>query len=65
MATDTFPAKSDASRLVTRTTYGGAPSGCDVIVYEIEGGKHSWADQNVDTSKILWYFFSRYIVSEN
>jgi len=65
METDTFPVKSDASRLVKRTTYGGAPSGCDVIVYEIDGGKHSWADQDVDTSKILWNFFSRYIVNEN
>lgn len=65
MTTDTFPAKRDASRLVKRTTYGGAPSGCDVIIYEIEGGKHSWAEEDVDTSKILWDFFARYIVNEN
>lgn len=65
VTTDSFPAKGDVSRLVTRTVYGDAPSGCDVIVYEIEGGKHSWADQDVDTSKILWDFFSRYLVTEN
>lgn len=65
MATDSFPVKSDASRMVKRIVYGGAPSGCDVIIYEIEGGKHSWADNDMDTSKILWDFFSRYIVKEN
>lgn len=65
VSTDTFPAKLDPSRLVTRTVYGDAPSGCDVIVYEIDGGEHSWADKDVDTSKILWNFFSRYLVIEN
>lgn len=62
MTTNTFPTKCNAYRPVTRTIYGGAPSGCEVIVYEIEGGKHSWADTDVDTSKILWNFFSRYIL---
>ena len=65
MATDTFPAKRDASRQVTRTVYGDAPSGCDVVVYEIDGGKHSWADEDMDTSKIIWDFFSRYLVDED
>ena len=65
MSTDTFPSKRDVSRLVTRIVYGDAPSGCEAILYEIEGGKHSWADEDVDTSKILWDFFSRYLVNEN
>lgn len=65
MAIDTFPAKCDENRTVKRTSYSGSPSDCDVIVYEIEGGKHSWAEGDVDTSKILWDFFSRYLVNEN
>ena len=64
MEIDSFPAKCDASRMVIRTSYSGAPSNCDVVIYEIDGGKHSWADEDVDTSKILWDFFSRYIVNE-
>ncbi len=62
MAVDTVPNKSDASRMVKRTFYGGAPSHCDVVLYEIDGGKHSWADGDVETSGILWDFFSRYLV---
>ena len=62
---DTFPVKCDDSRMVNRTLYSSAPSDCDVVIYEIEGGKHSWADQDVDTSKILWNFFSRYLVDKN
>ncbi len=63
MEIETFPSKSDANRMVKRTLYSGAPADCDVIIYEIDGGKHSWADEDVDTSKILWDFFSRYIVN--
>ncbi len=64
-AIDIFPTKRDANRMVKRTFYSDAPSDCDVVIYEIEGGKHSWADEDVDTSKILWDFFSRYLVDEN
>ncbi|MDE6270312.1 MAG: esterase [Muribaculaceae bacterium] len=65
MAIDAFPNKRDAGRTVKRTSYSGAPSGCDVIIYEIDGGKHSWAEEDVDTSKILWDFFSRYLEGGN
>ena len=65
IAIDTFPNKSDASRMVKRTSYSGAPSNCDVILYEIEGGKHSWAEADVNTSKVLWDFFSRYLVDKH
>ena len=65
MAIDTIPNKRDASQIVKCTSYSGSPSNCDVILYEIEGGKHSWAEEEVNTSKILWDFFSRYLVEEN
>lgn len=61
MSVDTFPTMRDPERIVTRTVYGDSPSGCDVVVYEIEGGKHSWADKDVATARILWDFFSRYL----
>lgn len=57
VSTDIFPTKIDSERMVTRTVYGDAPSGCDVIIYEIDGSEHSWADKDVDTSRILWDFF--------
>lgn len=65
MTIDTFPTKSDTSRMVKQTSYSDSPSDCDVIIYEIEDGKHSWADDDVDTSKILWDFFSRYLMNKN
>lgn len=65
MAIDTFPTKCGESRMVKRVSYSGAPSDRDVVIYEIEGTKHSWADDDMDTSKILWDFFSRYLVNEN
>ncbi|MDE6341229.1 MAG: esterase [Muribaculaceae bacterium] len=65
MAVDTFPNRCDPSRVVNRTSYSGSPSECDVIIYEIDGGKHSWAEEDVNTSRILWDFFSRYMTNEN
>lgn len=61
MTVDSIASLRDPARVITRTVYGDAPSGCDVIVYEIDGGKHSWADKDLPTSKILWEFFSRYL----
>ena len=61
MTVDSVASLRDPARVITRTVYGNAPSGCDVIVYEIDGGKHSWADKDLPTSKILWEFFSRYL----
>ncbi len=55
--TDSFPTMRDSTRMVTRTIYGNAPSGMDVIVYEIEGGSHSWHNKDLPTSEIIWKFF--------
>lgn len=57
MATDTFPTLTDSTRMVVRTVYGDAPSGMDVVLYEIEGGTHSWHAKDVPTSEIIWQFF--------
>lgn len=52
----------DPSRLITRTVHSGAPSGREVVLYEIHGGKHSWAAQDLPTAEIIWDFFSRQLL---
>ena len=57
METDTFPTLADTTRMVIRTVYGNAPSGKDVVVYEVQGAKHSWHAKDLPTSEIIWKFF--------
>lgn len=61
MQVDKYPTLSDSTRMVTRTVYADAPSGMDVVVYEIDGGKHSWGAKDVKTSQLIWDFFSKYL----
>lgn len=61
LTTDTLVSKRDTERLITRYSYTGAPSGMDVVVYEIDGGAHSWADKDLDTGEIIWQFLSPYV----
>ena len=35
--------------------------GNQVWFYEVVGGKHSWADQDLDTPSEIWKFFSMYM----
>lgn len=55
--TDTIPSKTDPERPVIRTCYGESKQNAPVILYEISGGKHSWGEKDVDTSKIIVDFF--------
>lgn len=57
METDSFPSMRDSTRMITRTVYGNAPSGMDVVVYEVDGGPHSWHSKDLPTSEIIWQFF--------
>lgn len=57
METDSFPTLRDSTRMVTRTVYGNAPSGMDVVLYEVDGGPHSWHNKDLPTSEIIWKFF--------
>ncbi len=57
MKVDSIPALSDSTRMVIRTHYGDAPSGKDVVLYEVQGGKHTWQAKDVSTSEIIWNFF--------
>lgn len=60
-ATGSMPNMSDPERRVNRTVWSGAPTGYDVVLYEIEGGKHSWGAKDLPTEEIVWEFLSRYI----
>ena len=60
-STDSMPTLNDPDRLVKHTLYSGANTGCDVELYEIEGGKHSWGAKDLPTEEIIWKFFSRYM----
>lgn len=41
----------------------GGP-GCEVRIFEIKGGKHSWALTDMDTCREIWNFFRIYIRTE-
>lgn len=58
VTTDSLCSMRDPQRLITRTVHSGAPSGREVVLYEIHGGKHSWADKDLPTAEIIWNFFS-------
>lgn len=38
----------------------GGPSS-EVLIYEVRGGDHSWADRYIPTCDLVWEFFSRYV----
>lgn len=61
MQTDTVPLLADSLRVAERTVYSGAPSGKDVVVYRVNGAKHSWHNKDLPTAQIIWDFFKRYI----
>lgn len=39
----------------------GSPSGCEVRLYEVCGGKHSWHLDDMDTIGEIWRFFELYL----
>ena len=57
----TVPSLPESGKTVVRTVYGNSPSGADVVLYRIEGGKHSWAKKDIETSEIIWNFFEPYL----
>ena len=38
----------------------GGPS-CEVRLYEVVDGKHSWAMNDLDTCREIWRFFREYL----
>ena len=41
--------------------YLGGDDGIEVRLYEVQGGKHSWALQDLDTCDEMWAFFRQYV----
>lgn len=46
---------------VVKHRYSGGTTGCDVWLYEVIGGVHSWHTGDLDTGEEIWQFFSRYL----
>lgn len=63
-ALENVTTKSDATHTVTRHTYSDSPSGCDVVLYEVADGAHTWHDKDIDTGEIILSFFDRYRKTE-
>ena len=58
---DTLPLKSVGSNKVVSHRYVDAKGGKEVWLYEIIGGKHTWANKDIDTAEEIWKFFSLFI----
>ncbi len=71
--TVTFPDTAKDGTIVVRHTYAPrSAGGCEVVLYEIRGGGHTWpgrvrgerllgkATSNIDANDIIWEFFSRH-----
>lgn len=64
MSTDTIPLLNDSTRFASRTIYFDSPQGCNVELWRIHGGKHSWFKKEVATHDVVWRFFESYIKPE-
>ena len=58
--TEELPLKSADSNKVIAHRYVGGKDGCEVWLYEIVGGKHTWATKDLDTAEEIWKFFSKF-----
>ena len=47
--------------LIIKHRYSSPTTGCDVWLYEVVGGVHSWFTNDIDTGEEVWQFFSRYL----
>lgn len=56
---DTLPSRS--LRRIVRQRYVGGTDGAEVWLYRIEGGKHSWGEEDMDTPEAIWEFFSKFV----
>ena len=46
---------------VIKHRYSGGTTGCDVWLYEVVGGVHSWHTKDINVGEEIWQFFSRYV----
>lgn len=51
---------SGGHRIIKHSFLGG-DNGCDVLLYEVVGGTHCWHTNDMNTGRVLWRFFSRFL----
>lgn len=62
-----LPLKGENTRQVLLHTWdGGLPAweggpSCQVLLYEVREGRHSWALSDMDTCSLIWAFFLKYL----
>lgn len=62
-----LPLKGENTRQVVLHRWdGGLPAweggpACQVLLYEVREGRHSWALSDMDTCSLIWEFFERYL----
>lgn len=53
--------KGDEGHPIIKHRYSGGKTNCDVWLYEVIGGVHSWHTDDIDTGEEIWQFFARYL----
>jgi len=53
--------KGDEGHRIIKHSYSGSPTGCDVLLYEVVDGVHSWHTGDINVGEEIWKFFSRYV----
>lgn len=53
--------QGDQGHPIIKHRYSSSTTGCDVWLYEVVGGVHSWHFGDIDTGEEVWRFFSRYV----
>ena len=53
--------QGDQGHPIIKHRYTSPTTGCDVWLYEVVGGVHSWHTGDIDTGEEVWQFFSRYV----
>ena len=48
-------------RYIIKHRFTESASGCDVWLYEVVGGKHSWHTEDIKTGDEIWSFFRKYV----
>ncbi len=63
--TEELPLKNPEkpSRKVVLHRYLGSPYGAEVRLYEVQGAKHSWHMDDMDTTEEIWDFFKNYLTN--
>lgn len=53
--------KGDDGHPIVKHCYSSPTTHCNVWLYEVVGGVHSWFTDDLDTGEEVWQFFSRYV----